>query len=147
MNKEDLNKFLADYFLFSYLGYKRLVITKDETIVSNNLPVCNSPDICLCTSEEADPRVVRHAIHCSDKGFSHVVIYTGDTDVMILLLSFCQKGVQLEYCNVYAYFAHQSILTVYDVKAICLNNGLSFLAHFLFSMHFQDMIQCQVFSM
>ena len=93
-NKEDLNTFLADYFLFSYRGYKTLVITKDETIISNNLSVCISPDISLCTSEESDPRLVRHAIHCIDKCFSLVVIYTGDTDVVILLLSFCQKAAQ-----------------------------------------------------
>ena len=125
-NKEDLNKFLADYFLSSYLGYKTLVITEGDTIISNNSSVCNSPDISLCTSEEADPRLVRHDIHCVDKSFSHVVIYTGDTDVMILLLSFCRKAAQFEYCNIYVYFAHQGNLTVYDVKAICLNIGLSF---------------------
>ena len=88
------------------------------------MSVCNSPDISLCTSEEADPRMVRHAIHRSDKGF--VVIYTRDTDVVILLLSFCKETAQFEYCDVCAYFVRKGILTVYDVNVICLNIGLSF---------------------
>ena len=46
-NKEELNLYLADYFLSHYTGSKILVIVKGDTIISNDLSLNH------CSSEEA----------------------------------------------------------------------------------------------
>ena len=90
-NKEELNLYLADYFLSHHSGSKILVITKCDTIISNDLSLCNSDYINHCSSEEANPRLKRHTLHYIDKVYKEVVVSTGDTDVLVLLISFCQE--------------------------------------------------------
>jgi len=56
--------------------------------------VCNSDiDICNlspCTHEEADTRILLHAVECAMQEFNTVVIRTVDTDVMIIAISMFQ---------------------------------------------------------
>ena len=67
-NKDDLNNFLADFIISSYVGNKIIVFTKGDSIISNDTSIVNCNGINCCTSEEADPRLVRHMIHCVDRG-------------------------------------------------------------------------------
>ena len=48
--------------------------------------------------------------------------YTGDTDVLVLLISF--RPMTKMYSNVYAYFMTAGTLRVYDVNALCLSIGI-----------------------
>ena len=59
-----------------------LVVTFNDSILSN--AVLNEPLISSCTSEEADQRIIRHAINLIDKGYQHFQIRSADTDVTIL---------------------------------------------------------------
>ena len=63
-------------------------------------------------------------------------MYTGDTDVLVLLVSFCQRAENFHYSNIYAYFVVHGVLKhVYDVKSLCLNIGLEFCGtlHFFYA--------------
>ena len=125
-NKNDLNVYLADYMISSYHGSKTLVVTKGDTVISNDLTICSSNDISYCTAEEADPRLVRHAIHCINQEYVNVIVYTGDTDVLILLVSFCHKAHNFEYSNIFTYFVTQGTVKVYSVKSIYMDIGAKF---------------------
>ena len=43
-----------------------------------------------CTHEEADTRILLHAVECAMQGFNTVVIRTVDMDVMIIAISMFQ---------------------------------------------------------
>ena len=86
-NKEDLNRYLADRFIEFHRDHNiDLVITKDDSIITNRDELIAEVRINTCTSEEADARLVRHAINCVENKFSRVVVRTVDTDVVILLI-------------------------------------------------------------
>ena len=78
--------------------------TKGDTVISNDLLLCRSNGKCCCTSVEADPGLVKHATHNADQGYVNVVVYTGDTDVVILLIPFCQQSQHFAHSNTYTYF-------------------------------------------
>ena len=63
----------------------------------------NHEDISYCTSEEADPRLVRHMIHCVLNEFQKVGVYTGDTDVIVLLISHRHIAGRYETSDVYVF--------------------------------------------
>ena len=115
---------MADFIISSSVGNKIIVFTKGDSIISNDTSIVNCNDINCCTSEEADPRLVRHTIHCVDRGYQNVVVHTGDTDVLILLISF--RPMTKMYSNMYAYFMTAGSLRIYDVNALCLNIGIPF---------------------
>ena len=58
------------------------------SILSNDNNLITAERINNCTVEEADPRLVRHAMHCAEKGFHNIVVRTIDTDVLVLLISY-----------------------------------------------------------
>ena len=60
-------------------------------VMSNHPDVLSEEDIRLCTSEEADPKMVRHAINFGKCGISEVVIKTVDSDAYAHILQ--QLGV------------------------------------------------------
>ena len=107
----------------SYNGSKTLVVTKGDSVISNDLSICSSNDISYCTAEEADPRLVRHALHCINQEYGNVIVYTGDTDVLILLISFCHKAHNFKFSNVFTYFVTQGTVKVFNVKSICIDIG------------------------
>ena len=98
----------GDSIISSYVGSKIIVFTKGDSIISNDASIVNCNVINCCTSEEADPRLVRHMIHCVDTGYQNVVVYTGDTDVLVLLTSF--RPMTKMYSNVYAYCGYLETL-------------------------------------
>ena len=81
-NKDDLNRYLAQKFLILHESDISLVVTFNDSILSN--VVLHEALISPCTSEEADQRIIRHAINLADKGYQHIQIRSEDTDVIIL---------------------------------------------------------------
>ena len=65
---------------------KQIIITKEDRCLFN--PNCNSRDIDFCSQEEADTRIFLHAVK---HGFYEIQIKTGDTDVLVLGISFFKK--------------------------------------------------------
>ena len=62
---------------------KEIYITSDQSVVS----LCPSTSIPDCTHEQADTRIVVHAIDAIRKGMKSICIRTVDTDILIILLS------------------------------------------------------------
>ena len=50
-------------------------------------------DIRKCTSEEADPRVVRHVINLGKNGYTEVLVKTTDSDIVILCISYSELAI------------------------------------------------------
>ena len=100
-NKDDFNKYLAQKFLIFHESQIILVITFNDSILSN--VVLHEPLISSCTSEEADQRTIRHAINLADKGYQHIQIRSVDTDVLILSIAHSEtifeKGANTFYVN------------------------------------------------
>ena len=79
---------MAEFIISSHVGNKIIVFMKGDSIISNDTSIVNGNDINCCTSEEADPHLVRHMIHCVDRGYQNGVVHTGDPDVLVLLITF-----------------------------------------------------------
>ena len=65
-------------------------------------------------------------IHCVRREYQNVVIYTGDTDVLVLFISFRHMAIMYENSKVYVYLMTAGSMRVYDVNALSLNIGLTF---------------------
>ena len=84
-NKATLSKCLANEFLTNHEGKRSILcVTFSDSIVSNREAVLSETDINQCSSEEADPRIVRHVINLRKKGYTNVLVKTVDSDVGIL---------------------------------------------------------------
>ena len=62
-NKEDLNRYLAGKIISLHSGSQIVVVTFNNSILSNDSSSLIEERINNCTFEEADPRLVRHAVH------------------------------------------------------------------------------------
>ena len=112
-NKTNLNNYLSKKFLEYHRGKQSvLVITSGDSIVSNNEAIQLEVDIIHCTSEEADPRIVRHVINLSKMGYSQIQVKTIDSDVVMLCLVYTGRVIEngVEKYNV-----------VYGPKEKCIN--------------------------
>ena len=86
-SKEQLNKYLADKFISFHSGSKIVTITFENNIRSTDPELLQDlRRINDFTAEEADLRLVTHAIGCVEKGYKNVVLRTVDTDVLFLLI-------------------------------------------------------------
>ena len=89
-NKKELFNFLADAAMLIDLPQnKQIIITKEDRCLYN--PNCNSRDIDFCSQEEADTCIFLHASDAAKHGFDEIQIKTGDTDVLVLGISFFKK--------------------------------------------------------
>lgn len=102
-NKNRLNVFLASEFFSQYSGDKIIVITKDETVLSNDQDLVVDTALSPNSAEEADQKLVRHTLQCAQAGIGTVVVRTVDTDVILLLLSNVHR--LKNKCNVFAWLA------------------------------------------
>ena len=124
-NKEQLNRYLAEKFMdFHTSSTKSLTITHGDTVKSTNIALLNDVRINSCTSEEADARLVRHAISCVESSYDMVVVRTVDTDVLILLMSSWPYMSELGPSQVYSLMGKESKnLKLYDIKELSLEVG------------------------
>lgn len=91
-NKEALLSFLASHWetcvlptnftLFTTCGTscKELNFVNSQLATSNDVPALN------CDHEEADTRLVAHALHASQQSFQTVIVSSPDTNVAIMCL-------------------------------------------------------------
>ena len=63
---------------------QHIILTINDTILSNKEELLQD----ACTSEEADPRLIRHAISQFKTGIHQIIIKTVDTDVLISAISY-----------------------------------------------------------
>ena len=70
---------------------QQLVVTFKETILSNSVELMNECAINYCSAEEADPRLLRHAINQASNGLKCIVLKTVDTDVLVLAIAYCNR--------------------------------------------------------
>lgn len=61
-----------------------MCVTLDNSVISNEEGVLGEDLINNCPSEEADPRLIRHAINLGKRGYMHIHVKTVDTDVVVL---------------------------------------------------------------
>ena len=86
---------------------KHSVVTFHETIPSNRVDLVNDKEINYCSSEEAGPRLLRHAMNQLKNGYKNIVIKTVDTDVLILAVAYCPRlityGVGRFFCGIWCW--------------------------------------------
>ena len=88
-NKTNLNKYLASKFLAYHEGKQSILcVAFGDFIISHSEAVLSDTDINQFSSEEADPRIVRHVINFGKKGYTNVQVKTGDSDVAISCLTY-----------------------------------------------------------
>ena len=129
-NKNELNLFLAKQMIKLHRGAKTLVATfKDSVLVLPSIQSAplHSSSIGTCQSEEADQRVVRHALQCmSDaNGFDKVVVRTGDTDVVVL----CARYVAMTFGEetpkqIYVHMVSTNSHRLFNIKEVVKGLGV-----------------------
>ena len=83
-------RYLAEKFIAFHStnsSHQLLNITYGDTIKSTEQELLTNKRINCSTSEEADARLVQHAICCVETGCGPVVVRTVDTDVLVLMMS------------------------------------------------------------
>ena len=104
---------------------KEVVSTyREEVLVSSQRDVSN---ISPCSQEEADTRMLLHALDCSKVGLKKVMIKTVDTDVLVIAVTLFQKIGAEELWLEFGTGKHTRYISVHDieralgpVKAECL---------------------------
>ena len=71
--------------------------------MSNEITVLSEISIVKCVCEEADGRILRHAINMGRQGYNHVLVKTVDSDVVILSIAYAdvarKHGVEKPFVN------------------------------------------------
>ena len=122
-NKERFNSFIAKKLLEIHRGSKTLVVTKGNSINTNENTLESSPLINSCTAEEADQKLVRHMLQCVQTGVKKVVVKTVDSDVVMSLLAYRHKAGNLLDSNVYAWFGVGTSACYFNINTIALELG------------------------
>ena len=86
-NKHDLGHYLAEKFT-DFHSTTTNICVHGNSILTNSNSLRNQTDINNCISEEADQRILRHAINCAKNAFERVEVLTVDTDVLMLVISY-----------------------------------------------------------
>ena len=61
-------------------------------------------DIASCTIEDAGQRIICQVLNCAKNGFQNIVVCTGDTDVLVLLVSLLTLIQKIKSCNIICKF-------------------------------------------
>ena len=104
-------------------------------ITSNAEVLCNREDVSFpsCNHIEADTRVVQFVLDSIYRGLTKIIVRTGDSDVLIILIGHCHRFLQQQsslqlYCELHTNSANkESDITGYlDVVAIARSIGLEY---------------------
>ena len=91
-NKHDLGWYLASkiVYIHSDVGNTHLLLcaTHNSSEISFPPTVNDTVFQISSTAEEADQKIIWHALHCIKVGYSFIEIQSIDTDVLILLLAY-----------------------------------------------------------
>ena len=80
-------------------------------------------DIAYCTIEEADQRIIRHVTDCAKNNFQNIVVCTGDTDVLFLLISVLPLIQKIKSCNIICKFGIGDNQRYYNVGLLSKELG------------------------
>ena len=124
-NKNDLSDYLAPKMISlhheSGSRYVHLNATHKSSIISSN---AMDVTMLMSNSEEADQKIVRHALHCIDANCNLVVVKSIDHDVFILLIAYVAKrseSVAIK-CDIYFKLISSSP-TWYNISNIVESHG------------------------
>ena len=118
-NKNDLHVYLAEKFVETSIFQKHLVITYNDSILTNIENIVAEDEISNCDIEEADQRIIRHLINCAKNEFKKLFLSTGDTDVLILLMSVLPNILKNFQCELICQFGIGDNLRYYKVNDLC----------------------------
>ena len=118
-NKNDLHVYLAEKFLESPPPEKNLVVTYNDSILTNIENIINADEILCCNIEEADQRIIRHLINCAVNGFKKLFVITGDTDVLILLIAALPNILENFQCELICQFGFANNIRRYNINNLC----------------------------
>ena len=91
----NVKKYLANkFFVYHESKQSILCVPFGNSIISNSGSVLSETDINQCSSEEANPRIVRHVINLQKKGYTNVQVKAFDSNVVIFVL--CMLTCQME---------------------------------------------------
>ena len=117
-NKNEFNELLTRKFHELHRGEQVLIASyRDSVLYKPPSEPINFPGVSIteCQSEEADQRLIRHALHClaSYQSYKRIVVRTIDTDVLILLISYLSFTDYDRSVDVYAEMINSSLF--YDI--------------------------------
>ena len=77
------------------------------------------------TSEEADQKIARHALHCINENYAVVIIHSIDYDVLILLISYVAQQMDIDAFRTNLFFKMvSSSNTWYDIISLVNEMGI-----------------------
>ena len=117
-NKTELFNFLASR-LAECTSEKLIVSTKGTEVVSNNTNTDLS-SLYPCAQEEADTRIMLHAIHAKQHGAHNILIRTVDTDVLVIAIGVCHH---FEDVNIWLMFGKRQKCKMINSTAIAKHIG------------------------
>lgn len=85
-NKTELFKYLAEQTVSVEIPGKQVLSTSDNVVLSRSRDDLSG--VSPCTHEEADTRLLLHALDASKEGFKKVMVRTVDTDVVVLAVTY-----------------------------------------------------------
>ena len=119
-NKNDLYIYLAEKFIGTPLNQQQLVVTYNNTVLTNIENIVGEDEIFNCNIEEADQRIIRHLINCVRNGLNHILVCTDDTDVLRLLISVLSLINEQYHSNIVYRFGIGENIKYYNINEICL---------------------------
>ncbi|MES9881053.1 MAG: hypothetical protein ABW185_09250 [Sedimenticola sp.] len=123
-SKQKLVHFFADDWKEkkARLGDKVVYVTDEETCYKISRETVEDVEDLKSTHEEADTRLLLHAKHAADAGYSSVTIVADDTDIMVLALAF----VNIINCKIYMRCGSKTRtrLIIIDKMAAALGHGV-----------------------
>ena len=85
----------------------KFVVPLNDAILTNVNDLLVQNDINYCTLEEADPRLIRHAINQTTNGLENITIQTVDSDVLVLSLSSVERLIQADVKSIFIVFVRK----------------------------------------
>ena len=70
-----------------------MITTFEDGIIKSSDEPFKSTFMLNCKAEEADVKLIRHALHCLNEGYKLILVKTIDSDVLVLLISYFGKNI------------------------------------------------------
>ena len=115
-NKNDLHVYLVEKFVETPIFQKQLVIKYNDSVLTNIENITAEDEISNCDTEEADQKIIRHLINCAKKEFKKLFVSTGDTDMLILLMSVLSNILENFQCELICQFGIGDSLRYYKAN-------------------------------
>ena len=118
-NKTELFEYLSDKVNESrWFDGKAVYITKGTEVITNHTPMDK------CTQEEAECRMFVHIVHTIKEGCNKIVVQSGDTDVLLILIGHFFFLQQLcPEINLWLAFGNKKNTIMYSINQIAETSG------------------------